>query len=123
MSETQFRSWRRIQDWVSLVAGGYLALSPLWVDVGTRGTWVMVITGGVVAIMAVVALAMPGAYIDEWMTAAVGAFAFASPWIFSFSSSTGAAWTSWVAGVVVALAAVTALPASRQVYREQHHLV
>ncbi len=123
MSDTQVRSWTRIQDWVGVAAGGYLALSPLWVDVSTRGTWVMVITGAVIAVMAVIALALPGAYIDEWMAAAVGVFAFASPWLFSYSGSTGAAWTSWVVGVVVAVAAVAALPASRHVYREQHHLV
>src|SRR5215470_16395662 len=36
MPGTATRPWARIQDWVILVAGALLALSPLWVDVDTR---------------------------------------------------------------------------------------
>lgn len=123
MSDTQVRSWTRPQDWAALVAGGVLALTPLWVEVSTRNTWVMVVTGVVVAAMAVIALALPGAFVDEWTMAAVGAFAFVSPWVFSFTGSMGAAWTSWVVGLVVAVVALAAVPASRHAYQEQHHLV
>jgi hypothetical protein len=106
---------------VILAAGAFLALSPLWVDVGTRGTWAMVIIGLVIVALAVVALAMPGAYVDEGVTAAVGVVAFIAPWLFSYSDNMAAAWTSWIVGVVVAGLALSALPASRAVYRQQHH--
>lgn len=115
------KPWTRVQDWVSLLAGGYLALSTLWVDVGTGGTWAMVIIGLAIVAMALVALAMPGAFIDEWITAAGGVVAFVAPWLFGYSGDTGAAWTSWIVGVVVAAAALLALPASRAVYQHQHH--
>jgi len=98
---------------VSLVVGGYLVFSLFWVDVGMCGIWVMVIIGGVVAIMVVVALVMFGAYIDEWMIVVVGVFVFVLLWIFLFLLSIGVVWTSWVVGVVVALAAVMVLSASR----------
>lgn len=111
----------RVQDWVSLIAGAYLALSTLWVDVDTGGTWAMVVIGVAIVVMALVALAMPGAYIDEWMTVAGGVVAFLAPWLFSYSDQSGAAWTSWIVGVVVALSALAAVPASRQVYQHQHH--
>jgi len=121
MPTTPARPWTRIQDWVILVAGAFLALSPLWVDVDTRGTWAMVIIGLVTAALAVVALAMPGAYVDEGVTAAVGVVAFIAPWLFSYYEDTAAAWTSWIVGVVVAGLALSALPTSRAVYRQQHH--
>lgn len=121
MPGTPARPWTRIQDWVILVAGAFLALSPLWVDVDTRGTWAMVIIGLVIVALAVVALAMPGAYVDEGVMAAVGVVAFIAPWLFSYSGDTAAAWTSWIVGVVVAGLALSALPASRAVYRQQHH--
>lgn len=121
MSYVQRRPWTRLQDWVSLAAGGYLALSPLWLDVGTGATWAMVIIGAAVAVMALIALAMPGAYIDEWMMALGGGVAIVAPWLFSYSDNSAAAWTSWIVGAVVAISALAAVPASRQVYREQHH--
>jgi hypothetical protein len=121
MPGTQARPWTRIQDWVVLAAGAFLALSPLWVDVGTGGTWAMVIIGLGIVALAVVALAMPGAYVDEWVTAVVGVVAFIAPWLFSYTENTAAAWTSWIVGVVVAGLALSALPASRAVYRQQHH--
>lgn len=114
------KPWVRAQDWVSLVAGGFLALSPLWVDVGTAATWAMVIIGLAVVAMALIALAMPGAYIDEWMTAVGGVAAFVAPWVFDYASVTTAAWQSWIVGLVVVAAALFALPASREVYRHQH---
>ncbi len=122
MQYAQSRPWTRLQDWVSLVAGGYLAFSPLWLDVDTRPTWAMVIIGAAAAVLAIIALAMPGAYIDEWMTAAAGGVAVVAPWLFSYTENTGAAWTSWIVGGVIVVASLAAIPASRQVYREQHHV-
>jgi SPW repeat len=123
MANAMFRPWTRIQDWVSLIAGAFLALSPLWVTVSTAGAWAMVIIGLAVVVMALIALARPGAYIDEWTTAAGGVVAFIAPWVFSYSGDSGAAWTSWIVGFVVVVSALAALPASRAVYRRQHHAV
>lgn len=122
MKDIQSRSWTRPQDWVSLFAGLYLALAPLWVDVNTAGTWAMVLIGAAVAVMALIALYAPGAYIDEWMTAVVGAFAIVAPWVFDFAGRDWAARTSWIAGAVVVLASLAAIPASMSVYRHQHHV-
>ena len=121
MSDTHVKPWSRGQDWVSLVGGGLLALTPLWFEIGTGATWAMVIIGLAVVGLALVALAMPGAYVDEWMTAAAGAVAFVAPWVFSYSGDAGAAWTSWIVGVVVAGAAVSAVPESRHIHEMQHH--
>lgn len=120
MADILSRPWTRPQDWISLVAGAYLTLSPLWVSVGAGGAWAMVLIGLAVVILALVALAMPGAYIDEWVTAAGGVLAFLAPWLFGYADQAGAAWTSWIVGVVVVIAALAAVPASRQVYQRQH---
>ena len=120
MAGTQARPWMRIQDWITLIAGVVLALSPLWIDVTTGVTWAMVIIGAAIAVLALVALAMPGAYFDEWATVLGGVVAFFAPWLFSYSDVTAAAWTSWIVGVVVVVSALTAIPASRAVYRGQH---
>lgn len=120
MASTQARPWMRIQDWVTLIVGVFLALSPLWFDVSTGGTWAMIIIGAVIAVMALVALAMPGAYFDEWAMALAGVVAFVAPWVFSYYDYNAAAWASWIVGVVVAVSALTAVPASREVYRAGH---
>lgn len=110
--------WTRIPDWVSLVAGGYLAVSPLWVSDEVEASWSMLVIGVAIAVMAVIALMMPGAYIDEWMTAAGGVVAIVAPWVFDFHGA--AAWTSHIVGLVVVGAALAALPASRAEYRRVH---
>jgi len=121
MFGAESKPWTRVQDWLVLVAGGFLALSPLWVDVSTAGTWAMVIIGAATAAVAIVALAMPGAYADEWLAVVAGGVAFIAPWVFSYTEYTAAAWTSWIVGVIVAGLALAALPASREVYRQQYH--
>ena len=118
MAET--KPWTRIQDWLTLAAGLVLALTPIWFSVDLTATWAMAVIGGVIAAMALFALAMPGAYIDEWITAAGGVVAFVAPWVFTYAGQTGAAWTSWVVGVVVAVAALAAVPASRMTYQAHH---
>ncbi|TDO58751.1 SPW repeat-containing protein [Kribbella sp. VKM Ac-2571] len=123
MADLQSTAWTRPQDWLSLLAGGYLALSPLWVEIDSTGTWAMVIVGAAIGVMALIALAAPGAFIDEWMTALGGAVAFVAPWVFTYTDATAASWTSWIAGGVTVLASLAAVPASRKVYRHQHHMV
>ncbi len=115
------KPWTRVQDWISLAAGAYLALSPLWVEVDIRATWALVIIGAAVGVMAVIALAVPGAYIDEWMMAVGGVAAFVAPWVLSYTEITAAAWGSWVAGAIVVVAALAAIPASRAEYQDTHH--
>ena len=122
MADIQSTAWSRPQDWLSLLAGLYLALSPLWVSIDTTGTWAMSVIGGVIVVLAVTALAMPGAYFDEGITALGGVAAFVAPWVFTYTDATAAAWTSWIVGGVTVVAALAAVPASRSLYRHQHHL-
>ena len=40
----------------------------------------------------------------EGLVALLGVLFFISPWVFSFQSTTGIAWTAWVVGVVTFIA-------------------
>jgi hypothetical protein len=111
--------WRRWQDWATAAAGVLLAISPLWVNLNTRGSWAMVIIGLAMAAFGLIALASPGMVADEWMAVAAGAVAFIAPWVFSFTEYTAAAWTSWIIGVVVVGSALAAVPESREAHRQQ----
>lgn len=118
MEET--RPWTRWQDWVAVIAGAYLALSPLWVEVDTVGIWTMAVVGGVAALAGLLNLAMPAiSFIDEWVAAAIGAIAFVAPWLFQYSDQSAASWTSWIVGAVLAIVALWALPASMELHRHQ----
>jgi hypothetical protein len=106
-------------DWLVLVAGADLALTPMSVEVGGRGTWAMALTGSALVVVALIALSAPGAYIDEGLAMALGVVALVAPWVFGFTGSTVAAWTAWVVGVVVIATSTVTVPMSRGLHR--HH--
>lgn len=111
--------WMRWQDWVTTVAGVFLALSPIWFSVSIAGTWAMVIIGVVMAAIGLTALAAPGLVADEWLAIVSGVVAFIAPWIFGYTEHTAASWTSWVVGVIVVAAALWALPASQAAHQQE----
>lgn len=121
MSDVGSAPWTRGGDWVNVVAGAFLAVSPPWVDGGILGAAGMVVIGVVIVRLALGSLATPGAVADEWVTAAAGVVAFLAPWLFSYAGhNSGAAWTSWLVGFVVLISALLTLPDSRAVFRRQH---
>lgn len=111
------KPWQRWQDWVTTAAGAFLALSPIWFDVDTAGTWTMVIIGAAMALFGLIALYSPGLMADEVLAIAAGVLAFVAPWLFSYTDYTEASWTSWAVGVIVTASAALALPASRMAHR------
>jgi uncharacterized membrane protein len=121
MSDVTPATRTRLWDWANLVFGVFLALAPTWFTVTTSGAWAMVVTGLVIAVLAVIALEVPAAAADEWLMVAAGVVAFVAPWLFGFTGNGAAAWTSWTAGALVTLFALVALPASRRAHRVQYH--
>ncbi|MCM4084368.1 SPW repeat domain-containing protein [Paractinoplanes hotanensis] len=111
------KPWQRWQDWITTAAGLFLALSPIWFDVDTAGAWGMAIIGAFTAVFGLIALYAPGLMADEILAIGAGVVAFVAPWVFSYSDYTEASWTSWVVGVIVALAGALALPASRAAHQ------
>lgn len=115
------RKWTRWQDYVALVAGVLLALTPLWSYPGTGGTWAMVVLGVLLALTSLWSLYDPGAITSEYSHALLGVLMFISPWVFSYTDATVAAFTSWILGIVAVAVGLAALPESRKVHQQLAH--
>jgi hypothetical protein len=99
------RPWTRLHNWGTLLAGLYAALSPIWVSTtGERDAfWALIVLGGLLAVTALFALAMPGGVATEGLTVLFGVLLFVAPWVLTYTGLAGASWTSWVAGAIAAL--------------------
>ena len=76
----------RLQDWGTLLAGLYAALSPIWVNTtGERDAyWALIALGALLAVTALFSLAMPGVVATEWLTVLFGALLFVAPWVLTY---------------------------------------
>lgn len=106
--EASWRGGRNAQDWVTLICGVLLFVSP-WAlgfagDVmAARTAWV---GGLVIAIMAIAALIQFAEW-EEWIALIAGVAMIVAPWVLGFAAVTYAMWTCVVLGVVVAVASVS----------------
>ena len=64
------------------------------------------------AISSIVSLARPNVIAAEWGTILLGVLLFVSPGVVGYTDVTGAAWTSWLVGVVVVVVSLTVVRAS-----------
>lgn len=108
------KRWVRWEDWVAGVAGLYTVLATLWTRQGGASTALMIIFGLLLVAAAVVDLAMPGQPGVEWAQLVVAVLLFLAPWFGGYVSQTGAAWTSWIAGAVAAVASAIAIRPSME---------
>ncbi|WP_183407977.1 SPW repeat protein [Nocardioides pocheonensis] len=104
------QKWTRWQDWVTLVAGAYAALAPLWTKTENKATWTMVVLGVVTVAVSLWALAMPEDRISEYGLVLLGVLFIASPWVMSFDNLDRMALTAWIVGAVTLIFGVLALP-------------
>lgn len=117
MSVVDRKGGNRPSDWVNLVLGIALAVSP-WI-LGYSGyesaaAWNAAYAGGFVAVIAFYAIANFAPW-NEWCSALAGIWVLLAPWAVGFAEITVALWMHVAVGAVV-----TALAVSRlwQVY---HH--
>lgn len=96
------------QDWVNLLLGGWLFVSP-WVlgyadlPAPAWNSWVL---GVVVAAISVAAL-IQFAQWEEWVNAILGLWLLISPWVMGFAQDAPAAlWNHVLLGIVVAALAI-----------------
>jgi uncharacterized membrane protein HdeD (DUF308 family) len=103
------KAWTRWQDWVALVAGLYALLSPIWVDTSHEGGAVasLIVLGALLVVTSLVSLARGASAVTEWLIALWGVLLFVAPWVITYSSHTGAAWTSWIVGIIGVLAGLS----------------
>lgn len=114
------KKWTRWQDWVAVVVGLYAALSTLWTKQAGMSTALMVVFGVLLIASGLINLAAPGMPAVEWAQAVVALLLFLSPWIGSYATQTGAAWTSWICGAVAVIVTAAAIKPSTEVH---HHRI
>lgn len=117
----------RWQDWVNLVLGVWLFISP-WVlgfanTAAAAGTthpraaanaWIL---GVIVVVLSVAALVRTQPW-EEWLNMLAGIWLFISPWVLGYSGTATALWNALIVGAVVFILAcwdLTTMPdASRR---------
>ncbi|EHR52128.1 SPW repeat protein [Saccharomonospora marina XMU15] len=117
MAQTSVRPWTRPHDWVEVVLGVVLAVSPLWFATNTAALWTMIVLGALIALDGLASLARPGMVYGEGIQIVLGALAFISPWVMGYTELTGAAWTSWIVGALTVIAGAAALPVANAAHR------
>ena len=97
------KAWTRWQDWVSLVLGVLLFISPWVFSTSMYGSssWNAWIVGVIGVILALWALAfLRTAVIAESISVILGVWLFISPWVLGFAVLSTVAWTAWIIGVL-----------------------
>jgi hypothetical protein len=99
---------RHWQDWVNLVLGLWLILSPwlLGYSSAPAAMWNAVIIGVVVGLMSFLHL-RGGPLWEEWANVVLGIWLILSPWILGFSGMTSAMWNAVIVGILVGVLALS----------------
>lgn len=103
----RLRQW---QDWIALVLGAWLFISPwllLEVVPGTAA-WNFWVVGAAIVVVALAALFRFHEW-AEWVNGALGVWLVISPWVLKFSSLTAATWNAVVCGILVVALAIAGL--------------
>jgi SPW repeat len=100
-------AWRRWQDWVVVGLGVVMFLTPF--VFGETGQSVPAATayvlGALIALAGLLNAAMREARGLEVIPAVLAVVLFVSPWAFGFTAVTALAYSAWIVGIVVVLAA------------------
>jgi len=112
------KKWYRWQDYATVAAGLFTAAAVLFTRQEGMATTLMLVLGGLLAVSGIINLAMPGTPVMEYVQAALAALLILSPWLGSYTSAAGAAWTSWIAGAVALVVTAAAIRPSTQVHHD-----
>ncbi len=103
----------RWQDWMILILGVWLVLSPFWMagyaSAVSTAAWNSYVLGVAVAIFAAAALANPRRW-EEWFQLALAIWLIISPFVLLFfDNENGAAWNTMFVGALIGVDAVSIL--------------
>ena len=95
-------TWKRWQDWLTVVVGVLLFVAPFifGAGAGTPATLTAYIGGVLLVIAGVWSLSSPSNQAAEWAAVVVGVLVFIAPWVIGFTSLTPIAWSAWIAGLL-----------------------
>ena len=102
-------TWKRWQDWASLVLGILLFISP-FVFGGMAvpmAQWSALVGGVLLVVFGLWDLASPTNSVGEWLSGLIGLLVFLAPWVLGFTVLTMMAWTAWVIGVLAVVLAAS----------------
>ena len=104
---------KRWQDWVNLVLGLWLVVSPWILAFSHNGAalWNALIVGAIFVVLSLLALSDAKPW-EEWSELAVALWLLVSPWVLGYSALSAAMWNAVVVAVIVGVLAYSA--ASRQ---------
>lgn len=100
---------QRWQDWVGLVLGVWLFLSP-WLLAYTgmdQAAWSAWVVGIGTAVFFAIALAQPQPW-EEWVNIVLAALLILAPFVFGFMNAS-IAWNHWIVGLLIGGDAIWAL--------------
>ena len=104
-------TWKRLQDWLTVVIGVLLFISPfvLGATANQAAAWTAYAGGVLLAIAGLWSLikirSSPANHFPEWSEIVIGVLVFLAPWALGFTGLTALAWSAWIAGILaVALA-------------------
>jgi uncharacterized membrane protein HdeD (DUF308 family) len=106
--ETSWGGGKSVQDWINLVCGVLLIISPWALGfsgdiVAARTAWV---GGVVIAVMGIAALVQFAEW-EDWIALIAGVLMIISPWVLGFAAIQYAMATCVILGFIVALASVS----------------
>ena len=112
------KKWMRWEDYVAGACGLIAALSVIVTMPSAAALSLMLVFGILLIATAVLNLSMPGTPWLEYVQCALGVLLFISPWIGGYAGSAGAAWTSWILGIVAAVVTAAAFKPSIDTHRK-----
>ncbi len=103
--------WTRWQDWVGVVLGVLLFISPFVFGgmVSPGAEWTAVIGGVLLMFVTLVDLSNPANRAAEWTEGVLGVLLFIAPWVLGFTGLSAMAWSAWIVGVLSVLLAGSVL--------------
>lgn len=112
------KRWTRWQDWVTLVAGVFAVLAPIWTETETSTTWTMVVLGVATAMVSLWSLARPEDRTSEYVHAILGVLFVIAPWVMQFTHLNAMSYTAWAIGLITVVMGLWATP---EIQRRLHH--
>ncbi|SDB81745.1 SPW repeat-containing protein [Raineyella antarctica] len=104
---------RHWEDWITIVAGFALALTPLW-SPSDRSIWIVPFGLALVLLAAWSDLWEKVSRFAEELVVLAGVVILATPWIFGFAGANALALTAWAVGLVVIVMALVQMSTTRR---------
>jgi uncharacterized membrane protein len=110
-----YERWQRWQDWISVVLGVLLFITPFVFGATAiaPAAWTAYAGGVLLVFVGLWSLASPKNQALEWAEVVIGVLVFIAPFVLGFASLGTLAWSAWIAGVLAVVLAGSVLFAER----------